>query len=62
MDGKPIEFFGKKDLKGFSYYMYLPKLPPIYKHDLSQKIHNYQGVYSFFIIFFLLENYISSLP
>lgn len=55
MDGKPIEFFGKKDLKGFSYYMYLPKLPPIYKHDLSQKIHNYQGVYSFFYYFFLIR-------
>lgn len=53
MDGKQIEFFGKKNLKGFSYYLYLPKLPSIYKHELRQKIHNYQGVYSFLIIFFL---------
>ena len=55
MDGKQIEKNKKKNLKGFSYYMYLPKLPPIYKHHLSQKIHNYQGVYSFFIIFFLIR-------
>ena len=37
-------FFGKKDLIGFIYYYYLPKLIPSEKQELSVKITKYKGV------------------
>ena len=37
-------FYGKKDLIGFIYFYYLPKLIPSEKQELSAKITKYKEI------------------
>ena len=44
MDEKRVEFYGKKDLNGFSYYFHLPNIPLLEKRQISDKIFMHKGV------------------
>ena len=51
-------FYGEKDLNGYSYYYYLPNTLPMKKQEISQKITSNKGV--IYLLNFLLESHSKS--
>lgn len=47
---KGVEFYGKKDLNGFSYYFHLPNIPLLEKKQISDKIFMHKGVINIFLL------------
>lgn len=48
---KPLEFFGFKNLKGFSYYFYLPSFSLEQKKTFTDLITRHQGVIVLLILY-----------
>ena len=54
-------FYGKNNLLGFSYYYHLPRLTPMERKEISEKITNYKGVNNYIFILYRKFQYLSKL-